>query len=331
MYTYSGASVRGAGALPRARFEIGVLFLWGMEVDIPSCFYEKALDILYEGVYVLDRDRTIVSWNKAAEGLTGFAAEDVVGARCFDTALEHVDEEGKSLCRQGCPVAAALADGREREERLYLHHKDGHRVPVLVRVIPVLDSKGTAQGAIEAFTDASGGSVALSRLHELREMALLDPLTGLGNRGYTEQKLGERLEEMRRYGWPFGVLFVDIDRFKNVNDEFGHDAGDRVLKMVAITLLKSLRPFDFLGCWGGEEFLALLVNVDAEQLESVAERSRLLVAHSTVPVQEGDIRATVSIGATLAHGQDSPRGLIRRADRLLYQSKRAGRNLVTVE
>lgn len=300
-------------------------------MEIPAYFYEKALDILYEGVYVLDKDRTIVSWNKAAEDLTGFPAEEVVGRSCFGSALEHMDDEGKSLCERGCPVAQALGDGREREERMYLHHKDGHRVPVLVRVIPVLDANGVARGAIEAFTDVSGGSAALSRLHELREMALLDPLTGLGNRRYTEQKLGERLEEMRRYGWPFGVLFVDIDRFKNVNDEFGHDAGDRVLKMVATTLLKSLRPFDFLGRWGGEEFLALLVNVDEPQLQSVAERSRLLVANSTVPVEDDDIRVTVSIGATLARPQDSPRQLVRRADRLLYQSKRAGRNLVTVE
>ncbi|MFO7958157.1 MAG: sensor domain-containing diguanylate cyclase [Candidatus Brocadiia bacterium] len=300
-------------------------------MEIPAYFYEKALDILYEGVYVLDRERTIVSWNKAAEDLTGFTAEEVVGKSCFGSALEHMDDEGKSLCERGCPVAQALGDGREREERMYLHHKDGHRVPVLVRVIPVLDANGVARGAIEAFTDVSGGSAALSRLHELREMALLDPLTGLGNRRYTEQKLGERLEEMRRYGWPFGVLFVDIDRFKNVNDEFGHDAGDRVLKMVATTLLKSLRPFDFLGRWGGEEFLALLVNVDEPQLQSVAERSRLLVANSSVPVEDDDIRVTVSIGATLARPQDSPRQLVRRADRLLYQSKRAGRNLVTVE
>jgi diguanylate cyclase (GGDEF)-like protein/PAS domain S-box-containing protein len=303
----------------------------GAEVEIPAYFYEKALDILYEGVYVLDRERTIVSWNKAAEDLTGFTAEEVVGKSCFGSALEHMDDEGKSLCERGCPVARALTDGREREERMYLHHKDGHRVPVLVRVIPVLDESRVARGAIEAFTDVSGGSAALSRLHELREMALLDPLTGLGNRRYTGQKLGERLEEMRRYGWPFGVLFVDIDRFKNVNDEFGHDAGDRVLKMVATTLLKSLRPFDVLGRWGGEEFLALLVNVDVPQLQSVAERSRILVANSSVPVEDDDIRVTVSIGATLARPQDSPRQLVRRADRLLYQSKRAGRNLVTVE
>ncbi len=300
-------------------------------MDIPDYCYQKALDILYEGVYVVDRQRKVLYWNKAAEELTGFAAGDVVGKVCAGSALEHVDEAGRSLCGESCPLRTVMSDRQEREGRLYLHHRDGHRVPVLARATPVKDAAGNVRGAIEVFSAVSGGSLALDRLHELREMALLDPLTGLGNRRYTEQKLGERLEEMRRYGWPFGVLFVDIDRFKNVNDTHGHDVGDRVLKMVATTLLRSLRPFDFLGRWGGEEFLALLANVDAEQLESVAERSRLLVAHSSVPHKGGDIRVTISIGATPARALDTPQGLVRRADRLLYRSKSSGRNLVTVE
>ena len=107
-------------------------------------------------------------------------------------------------------------------------------------------------------------------------MALLDPLTQLGNRAYTRMMLSSRLDELRRYGWPFGLLFVDVDYFKRVNDSHGHEVGDKTLRAIATTLLKSLRPFDFLGRWAGDEFLALIVNIGRDALSTVAERARML-------------------------------------------------------
>ena len=162
-------------------------------------------------------------------------------------------------------------------------------------------------------------------------MALLDPLTELGNRRYIEMNLKARLEEMHRYGWPFGVLFIDVDRFKEVNDRYGHDIGDRVLKMVGKTMVNNLRSFDFLGRWGGEEFIAILANVNGDHLHSVANRCRLLVEQSSISIRDKDIRVTVSIGASPARLHDTVEMLVRRADRLMYGSKTSGRNCVMME
>ena len=159
----------------------------------------------------------------------------------------------------------------------------------------------------------------------------LDPLTQLGNRGYTRMMLGGRLDELRRYGWPFGLLFIDVDYFKHVNDAHGHEVGDRTLHVIATTLLKSLRPFDFLGRWAGDEFLALIVNVGRDALTTVAERARILVERAQVEAGDGEVRVTVSVGGALARSEDTVDQLVARADALMYESKLAGRNQVRIE
>lgn len=287
------------------------------------------LDQLYDGVYFVDRSRRITHWNKAAERLTGYAAHEVIGKRCADGVMVHVDGEGNQLCEKGCPLAAALEDGRVREADLFLRHKTGHRMPVALRVAPLRDEAGEIVGAVEIFTDSSG-KIDLQHLARLEKEALLDPLTGLANRRSLQRHLEGRMEELRRYGLGFGVLFIDIDRFKQVNDIHGHAVGDRVLQMVAKTLSVNLRPFDEAGRWGGEEFVAVVANVDSHALSLVAERLRMLTEASALDTETGRVRATVSIGAVLATAEESVELILERADQLMYQSKIAGRNQVSL-
>jgi diguanylate cyclase (GGDEF)-like protein len=143
--------------------------------------------------------------------------------------------------------------------------------------------------------------------------------------------LGNRLEEMHRYGWTFGVHFVDIDDFKRVNDTYGHDAGDRVLKIVARTLSGNARPFDLFGRWGGDEFVSVIENVSYKNLDLIANRFRLLVENSYFSVGDKRIRVTVSIGATVARMHDKADKILKRADQLMYESKKAGKNRLTTD
>ncbi len=299
-------------------------------MSIESVFFQALLDDFHDGVYFVDRDRLITYWNKGAERITGYSVEDTVGTHCFDELLRHVDDSGTRLCHGGCPVAATIADGAGREAEVYLHHKQGHRVPVFIRVAPIRDPDGTVVGAVEVFSDNSSKMSALQRVQELEKTAYVDALTGLGNRLLTEITLRSRLEELSRYGWPFGVLFIDIDRFKAVNDSLGHAAGDTFLKAVANTLRGAARAFDLVGRWGGEEFVVVLANTDIAKLGGVAERFRALVQESVVATRGAEHVVTVSIGGTQAIAGDTIESLVARADALMYQSKQAGRNLVTI-
>jgi diguanylate cyclase (GGDEF)-like protein/PAS domain S-box-containing protein len=292
--------------------------------------YKSLLDNLYDGVYFVDRHRQITYWNKGAERLTGYKSEEVVGRHCADNILKHVDDNGGQLCKGLCPLSKTISTGTVHEAEVYLHHKDGHRVPVLVRLAPVHDSNGQIVGAVEVFSDNTSRVTAIKRVEALQGIAFLDALTGVGNRRYTEMNLQSRLEELRRYGWPFAVLFVDIDHFKRFNDKYGHNMGDEVLKTTAKTIVGSLRSFDFLGRWGGEEFLAIIENVDQIQVYGVANKLRSLVEQSALPVGLEKVRLTISIGATVARKDDTIESLISRADRLLYLSKSSGRNLASI-
>jgi diguanylate cyclase (GGDEF)-like protein/PAS domain S-box-containing protein len=298
-------------------------------MTFPSSEYRVLLDSLYDGVYFVDRDRRIHFWNKAAERITGFSADTVLGHSCSCGVLTHVDANGDTLCHGMCPVARTLLDGQPREDHVFLHHKDGHRVPVSIRVTPVRDAEGNITGAAEVFIDAAARSTDQHRIRELERLAMFDPLTQLANRHYVDIELRNRLEEMKRYGWSFGIYMADIDHFKSVNDQYGHDVGDSVLRAVAKTLSANARPFDVIGRWGGEEFVGIVRNVGADGLRAAAERARRLVGSCYISVPDGAVRVTVSMGVTIAQAEDTPELLVKRADLLMYRSKQAGRNKVT--
>jgi diguanylate cyclase (GGDEF)-like protein/PAS domain S-box-containing protein len=297
--------------------------------ESPS-LHEKLLDGISDGVYFVDAERKITYWNRAAERLTGYSAAEAVGRRCYDNFLVHVDEAGRALCLHGCPLHSTIGDGQAREAEVSLRHKLGHRVSVYVRVAPIKDESGQIVGAIELFSEVTAKRQVERRLHELEGMAFRDSLTRLPNRRYTELKVKQALEEFRQFGKSFGLLMLDIDHFKQVNDLHGHDAGDAALKTVSATLLKSVRDHDLVGRWGGEEFLVIFPNVNADVLTDLAGRCRILVAKSGALVGQIRICVTVSGGATLFQHGDSVRGAVKRADELMYVSKASGRNRITV-
>lgn len=164
---------------------------------------------------------------------------------------------------------------------------------------------------------------------ELEQLAATDPLTGALNRRMLEQLVSTQLAEARRRPRPLSVLLLDVDKFKNINDNFGHDAGDMVLKAVVAASRLQLRPGDLIGRLGGEEFLIVLDNTGEAEAVQVAERLRAAVAD--LDLGEGDCRVplSISIGVASRKSERSDFGeLVRRADRAMYAAKSAGRNRV---
>jgi diguanylate cyclase (GGDEF)-like protein len=228
------------------------------------------------------------------------------------------------------PAGTNLVDGKRREAEIFLRHKLGHRVPVSVRVAPVTDSRGSIVGAVETFSDVSAKKYIERRVGELEDMVFLDSLTGVPNRRYIELKVKQAIQEVEQFDRGIGLLMVDVDHFKRINDEHGHSIGDEALKAVCNTLSNSLRGGDVLGRWGGEELLVIVADITAERLGAFAERCRMLTAESGIPVPGGHVQVTVSLGATMITREDSEQSVMDRVDQLMYQSKMNGRNRVTV-
>ena len=292
-------------------------------------FFPNALDHVSDGVYALDLDRRITYWNAGSQRISGYAAEDVLGRRCSAGILRHVDDAGRQLCRDGCPLVAVLSDGEPRESALYLHHVHGHRVPVTVRASALRDDEGEIVGALEVFSPSTGNLYTEQIL--AADPDGMDPVSGLAVRRLGEQQLDALLARAKEDGTTLGVLFVDADHFKVVNDTFGHATGDRALRMVGQSMSGGLRRGDLAVRWGGEEFLALLPEVDDATLGTVAERVRMLVENSWIQHEGDQVRVTVSVGATLAQPGEDAAAVLERADAHMYASKRAGRNGVTTD
>lgn len=294
-------------------------------------FYKDIIDNLYDGVYFVDRDRMITYWNKGAERITGYSASQTLGRACRDNLLNHVTANGVQLCQSNCPLAAVMEDGHEREAEVFLHHADGHRVPVAIRASPLRDSKGEIIGAVESFSNNSNVIDTRSKLRALRREVTSDSLTGVGSRKFLERRLDALMAEYKNNLGAAGLLFMDVDHFKLVNDTFGHHTGDTVLRMVAKTLRFALRATDTIGRWGGEEFIAIVYEIpDQRALKATAEKIRTLVECSRLDLKEKRLAVTISIGGTLLQPGDTPESLVHRADELMYASKREGRNRVTI-
>jgi two-component system, cell cycle response regulator len=165
----------------------------------------------------------------------------------------------------------------------------------------------------------------------LAEHAATDPLTGLSNRRHIEPQLEGETARALRHRATFSILMADLDHFKQVNDTYGHDTGDEVLREVARRLRSLLRTEDRSARWGGEEFLVLLTDTDAEQAAKVAEKIRQGIADEPIEFNGHRIPITISIGVAGHAGENDPLEIIRRADQALYRAKDEGRNRVCVD
>jgi diguanylate cyclase (GGDEF)-like protein len=245
---------------------------------------------------------------------------------------------------------------------LYLHARDDlhFRFPVVLCLPVLLGAAGFGARAIQALTrpesvltEMAANSelnlnaaifyiVLVLALHatlvalvvgrltdELRKLSLHDGLTGLLNRRAMEETLQTQIRSSRRSGYSFVVMMLDLDYFKRINDEFGHAVGDLALKHVSTLLGSALRDIDVLARFGGEEFVALLPEVNLLQAEPVAERLRGLLASSPLMQDETRVTLSVSIGIAEWNGhEDNQSLLLRRADAALFQAKVQGRNRV---
>lgn len=165
---------------------------------------------------------------------------------------------------------------------------------------------------------------------QLRYQAGTDALTGLANRANLLPRLTQSLAVAIRNGEPLCVIMADLDRFKQVNDTYGHQVGDQVLRDTAVRMRTALRDFDLVARYGGEEFIIVLRNTSLEVALQVAERVRLRIGGHPFNKVDADLKVTISQGVALAHPGDSVDSLIQRADAALYAAKQAGRDCVRV-
>ena len=161
--------------------------------------YSEIIDNINDGVYIVDHSNKILSWNKAAEIISGYKKEEVIGKRCSDNILVHVDKKGANICLSGCPLKTAITKGCPVESDVFLHHKQGYRIPITVKALPIKNRNNIITGAVEIFKEKQDTSAMIAKLEELKSMAFFDTLTQIGNRRHAEIHLNARFNEFKRY------------------------------------------------------------------------------------------------------------------------------------
>jgi len=285
---------------------------------------EGILSSVGDGVYVVDPDGSIRLINPAACELLGYEGSDALLGRNAYELLHYAHEDGSPIARSHCPLLQSYARGSELSGwQTAFWTAQGKPIPVECTVFP-MRIEGERSGSVVAFRDIS----ARRRLEEeLRWAAEHDNLTKLHNRAWFERQLEQEITRLRRTQQTSLLLFMDVDRFKYINDTAGHGAGDQLLVEVAQRLKSRLRASDHLARMGGDEFALILRNVHVEDVQALADGFRRALTSAPFSYGGKSYRITTSIGvAPLDARTLSPSESMAQADVALHQAKNSGRN-----
>jgi diguanylate cyclase (GGDEF)-like protein/PAS domain S-box-containing protein len=269
-----------------------------------------------------DKYWTMKFVSSGCKKLTGYDSGDLTDNRVLSYASIVHEEDLAAVERE---VSLALKQKRPFEMEYRIRRRDG-------KVIWVWEQGQAVNSAPNQFLEGIILDINQRKIaeQELERMATHDPLTGLYNRRELEQQLQEELVRARRYDRPISLLWLDVDHFKRVNDEYGHLVGDKVLRKLSRLLQSNIRSVDYVARYGGEELVIVLPEVDEDEAMEMAERLRRMVEATKIEVGENrQVSVTVSIGVAAfpEHGKEATH-LFRNADEAMYRAKQQGRNLV---
>ena len=295
---------------------------------------EKMIRFSAVPIFVLDQNHVVINWNKACEIMTGVKANKVVGTSdhwrpfyphkrsCLaDLVLDQANGT-LSLSSETLDASTFLHDGVRSEG--WFDNVGGEKRYLIFDAVPIYNKNKDLVAVIETLQDISERK---KLEEELERFAATDSLTGLYNRHRFNELLHQEVDRARRYHSPLSLIMFDLDYFKNINDTYGHAVGDQVLQAVANVFRENVRATDWVGRWGGEEFMVLCPEATEKEAVFAAEKLRRLVeSHIFETVQT----ITVSCGVTSFKAHDSVDAFVSRADDALYKAKEQGRNIVEI-
>jgi diguanylate cyclase (GGDEF)-like protein/PAS domain S-box-containing protein len=281
----------------------------------------KVFEHSTEGILVTDANNHIISVNKSFTRVTGYQPDEVIGR---NPRILASGRQSESFYRE---LWNDLAQHGSWQGEIWNRRKNGEIYPESLSIICIKDSAGVVINYIAIFSDISERKAAEYRIQQL---AHFDPLTGLPNRALFADRLDQSLIYAQRHQAPVALLFLDLDRFKQINDTLGHGTGDLLLQMVSQRLLECIREQDTVSRQGGDEFIAILPGADIAGAEQVATKILQALIQPYL-IEQHELRISASIGIAIypKHAQDSMT-LIKCADVAMYQAKEGGRNLFVV-
>lgn len=294
---------------------------------IAAQFQIRLLDNMHDAVVFIDTSLRVMQWNHGAERLTGISGESIRQRHWLPRLLNMRNERGDPVGEDDCPVTCTIRSGVQSLRRLMIWGRNGRPISVDSHTIPVVAETGVTLGAILLLHDASSEISLEERCQSLHEKATKDPLTQVANRAEFDRVHEAFVNAHKQQQVPCSLVICDLDRFKQVNDTYGHQAGDDVIKGLATVLKNACRSGDLVARYGGEEFVMLCADCDNATVFRRAEQCRKAFGQISYAKMEGR-SVTASFGVTEIQPGDTPETMLRRADRALLMAKAQGRNIV---
>jgi diguanylate cyclase (GGDEF)-like protein/PAS domain S-box-containing protein len=299
------------------------------ELNDPE-IYQSVLDSLQMGIYIVDRNRRIRFWNEGAEQITGYLRQDVVGRFLRDHLLT-TGEKAKDLdSDQDDPINLAFRDGKPSSLDVSILHKDGYRVPIVLRTLPIRNSRGAVVGAAESFEKNRSASEWSRRHSAFADFGCLDAVTGVAAKSFMETQLRDHLIAFAEHNIPFGILLVQIDHLDEFRESRGPGVVPTILRIIAQSVENCVRPTDLVGCWGENQFIAILLECKESQVALVGERVRRMIGRSEIEWWGDKFSVTSPVGGAGCRAGDRIELLLARAEASLKESIGKGGNCVTV-
>jgi len=297
-----------------------------LKLESETRFRQSLLNALGEGVYGIDQQGRCSFINPAALKMLGFTELEVTG-NDQHALFHHHHPDGSIYPGHDCPIYLSMQDGETRNVEDWFWHKDGTGFPVALSVAPNLAEDGN-KGAVVVFHDITERKQNDERI---RHMAQHDTLTDLPNRAMLTDRLQQALSYAKREKQRVALMFIDLDRFKPINDTLGHVVGDWLLKQVAIRMRECVRDSDTVARVGGDEFVVLLRTIDSvDDALMVAEKIRTeLNRPFNLAQQSLDISCSIGIALYPEHAANE-KEILDYADIAMYLAKQSGRNRVQV-
>jgi two-component system, cell cycle response regulator len=299
------------------------------ELDDPE-IYQTILDGMQTGVYIVDRNRRIRFWNEGAEQITGYLRQDVVGRFLRDHFLTPADKEKDLDCDPEDPISLAFRDGKPSTMEVSILHKDGYRVPIVLRTLPIRNTRGAVVGAAESFERNRSASEWSRRHSTFADFGCLDAVTGVAAKSFMETQLREHLVTFAEYHIPFGILLVQIDHLDEFRASRGPGVVPTILRIIAQSVENTLRPTDLVGVWGQNQFIAILLQCRESEVALVGERIRKTIGQAEIEWWGDKFSVTSPVGGAGCRPGDDVEGLVARASISLQESILKGGNCVTV-
>ena len=307
--------------------------------------FRSALQSLHEGLVIQAEDGRIILANDRAGEILGLSSAELMGLESVDPRWQSIREDGSPYPGLEHPAMVALREGTEQHNSVMgVYKPSGALSWISINAVPLFkDNQARPYAVVVTFTDISERKAFVTQIEDqlsqlenqkkelefanvkLLSLASTDGLTGLSNHRTFKEQLHSQLVTAERNNTPLSLILLDVDKFKSFNDDFGHQAGDAVLKGLASVLQDVSRGNELIARYGGEEFAIILPGANAEAAIVAAERFRTSIEKASWPNRP----VTASFGVTSFSPGMDPDEMVRTSDEALYMSKHAGRNRVT--